>query len=125
MAALLGDFGLGPLWIITLSSDILSQCGINRIHMVDLESNIQMWRALDTKPLVFNRVCVYAEAQASGSCVLVRGEKVSHPVSGNGKGLHSQDTLIFKCFNKKNQIFEAREMYGKYLKGFQKASLSP
>lgn len=45
-----GDFGLGSLQIITLSSGILSQRGVNRIHMVDLESNIQMWRALGTKP---------------------------------------------------------------------------
>lgn len=122
MAASAGDFGLGPLQIITLSSDILCQCGINRIHMVDLESNIQMWRAPGTKPPAFNRSCAHAEAQASRSCVLVSSEKASHPVSGSGRGLQPQD--ILKCFNKKNQIFEAMELYGKYSKEFQKTTLS-
>ena len=83
--------------------------------MVDLESNIQMWRALGTKPPVFNRSGAHAEAQASGSCVLVSSEKASHPVSGSGRGSQPQDVLIFKCFSKNNQIFEATELYGKYL----------
>lgn len=125
MAASTEDFGLGPLWIITLSSDILSRCGINRIHMVDLESNIQMWRALSTKPLLFSRSCAHTEPQAHRSCMLVSGEKMSHPVSGSGRGLQPQDMLVFKCFNKKNQIFEAIELCGKYLKEFQKTSLYP
>lgn len=86
--------------------------------MVDLESNIQMWRALGTKPRVFNRSCAHAEAQDSRSCLLVDVEKASHAVSGDGRGLQPQDILIFKCFNKKNQIFEATELYGKYLKDF-------
>lgn len=64
--------------------------------MVDLESNIQMWRALSTEPLVLNRSCAHAEAQAHRSCTLVSGEKMSHPVSGSGRGLQPQDMLVFK-----------------------------
>lgn len=91
--------------------------------MVDLEFNIQMWRALGTKPPVFNRSYAHAEAQASRFCALVSAKKASHPVSGSGRDLQHQDILIFKCFSKKNQIFEASELYGKYLKEFQKTSL--
>lgn len=59
--------------------------------MVDLEFNIQMWRALGTKPPVFNRSYAHAEAQASRSCALVSAKKASHPVSGSGRDLQHQD----------------------------------
>lgn len=56
--------------------------------------------------------------------MLVSGEKVSHSVSDSGRGVELQDILIFKHFNRKNQMHEATEPYGKYLKEFQRTSPS-
>lgn len=56
--------------------------------------------------------------------MLVSGEKGSHSVSDSRRGLELRDILIFKEeeSNKKNQMHEETEPYGKYLNEFQRNS---